>query len=159
MRVRRKLAEVIVNNFVINMFARDRNATRNYFFQVWDKYKNRLPLEPVETIISDVILEHPEYHHYLEDKETSGQHDFKPEQNETNPFLHMGMHIALKEQVNADRPAGVVVIFNKLLTESVAVHDAEHKMMECLGRCLWEAQKNKSLPDEQSYLECLNRIV
>ena len=148
-----------LNNFALAMFFQDRNETRNYFFRVWGKHKNRLPLEPVEVIIADVILEHPEYHHYLEDKETSSQHNFRPEQNESNPFLHMGLHIALKEQISADRPAGVVVIFNKLLTASVSVHDAEHKMMRCLGQWLWDAQKHKSLPDEQSYLECLKGMV
>jgi len=140
------------------MFVQDRNEARDYFFQVWDKQKNKLPLEPIEGIISGVILEHPEYHHYLDNKEISYNNDFSSEQNETNPFLHMGMHIALKEQVNSDRPAGINNIFNKLMTKSVSVHDAEHKMMECLGQSLWEAQRNHTSPDENNYLECLKRI-
>lgn len=140
------------------MFVQDRNEARDYFFKVWAKHKNKLPLEPIEAIISEVILEHPEYHHYLDDKETSSNSDFKPEQNETNPFLHMGMHIALKEQVNSNRPVGINNVFNQLMTKSISVHDAEHKMMECLGQSLWEAQRNNSLPDENNYLECLNRI-
>ena len=140
------------------MFVQDRNEARNYFFQVWAKYKDKLPLEPIEAIISDVILEHPEYHHYLDDKETSFNSDFKPEQNQTNPFLHMGMHIALKEQVSSDRPSGIGQIFNQLMTKSISIHDAEHKMMECLGQSLWEAQRNNVAPDENSYLESLKRI-
>lgn len=140
------------------MFVQDRNEARDYFFQVWDKHMNKLPLEPIEVIISKVILEHPEYHHYLDDKETSYNNDFSPEQNETNPFLHMGMHIALKEQVSSDRPAGINNIFNKLMIKSVSVHDAEHKMMECLGQSLWEAQCNHTSPNESNYLECLKRI-
>lgn len=139
------------------MFVQDRNQARNYFYQVWQKQKNKLPLEPVEAIISDVILEHPEYHHYLEEKEISAENDFSPEQNETNPFLHMGMHIALKEQVNANRPAGINDVFQKIISKSASVHDAEHKMMECLGRVLWEAQRSNTLPDEHEYLECLNK--
>lgn len=140
------------------MFVQDRNEARNYFFQVWDKHKNKLPLEPVEVIISDVILEHPEYHSYLDDKEESYHNDFKPEQNQTNPFLHMGMHIALKEQVNSNRPNGISELFNKIVSNSVSIHDAEHKMMECLGQSLWEAQRNKGLPDESNYIECLRRL-
>lgn len=141
------------------MFVQDRNEARNYFFQVWSKHKNKQPLEPIEVIISDVIHEHPEYHHYLDDQETSMQNDFKPEQNQTNPFLHMGMHIAIKEQVNADRPCGINELFNKLSINSVSVHDTEHKMMECLGQSLWEAQRNNTIPDESNYLECLKRMV
>jgi hypothetical protein len=141
------------------MFVQNRNEARNYFFQVWDKHKNKLPLEPIEVIISDVITEHPEYHHYLDDKETAAENDFKPEQNQTNPFLHMGMHIALKEQVSADRPMGISQVFKQLIAKSVSTHDAEHKMMECLGQSLWEAQRNNTMPDENNYLECLKRIV
>ena len=140
------------------MFVQDRNEAREYFFQVWDKHKNKLPLEPVEAIISDVILEHPEYHSYLDDKEDSYHNDFKLEQNQTNPFLHMGMHIALKEQINSDRPNGINAIFNKIMLNAASIHDAEHKMMECLGQSLWEAQRNQTLPDEHHYLECLKRI-
>ncbi len=140
------------------MFVQDRNEARNYFFQVWAKHNNKLPLEPIEAIISDVILEHPEYHHYLDDKESSTVNDFKPEQNETNPFLHMGMHIALKEQVSSDRPNGINEVFTQIMTKSISIHDAEHKMMECLGQNLWEAQRNNSVPDEYEYLECLKRI-
>ena len=141
------------------MFVQNRNEARNYFFQVWDKHKNKLPLEPIELIISDVITEHPEYHHYLDDKESTAENDFKPEQNQTNPFLHMGMHIALKEQISSDRPTGINQVFNQLIAKSVSTHDAEHKMMECLGQSLWEAQRNNTMPDEKHYLECLRRIV
>ena len=139
------------------MFVQDRKEARDYFYLVWSKHKNKLPLEPIEAIISDVILEHPEYHHYLNEKEASHDNDFRPEQNESNPFLHMGMHIALKEQVSSDRPVGINSIFKKIMTKSISVHDAEHKMMECLGQSLWEAQRNKTFPDDNNYLDCLKR--
>lgn len=141
------------------MIVQNRNEARDYFFQVWDKHKNKLPLEPIESIISGVITEHPEYHHYLDDKENSAESDFKPEQNQTNPFLHMGMHIALKEQINSNRPNGISQLYEQLIKKSVSVHDAEHKMMECLGQSLWEAQRNNTMPDENNYLECLRKII
>lgn len=139
------------------MFVQDRNEARNYFYQVWSKQKNKLPLEPIEAVIADVIMEHPEYHHYLEEQESSKENDFSPEQNETNPFLHMGMHIALKEQVSSNRPAGINDAYKRIMAKSLSTHDAEHKMMECLGQVLWEAQRNNTLPDDNNYLECLNK--
>lgn len=141
------------------MFVGNRNEARDYFFHVWEKVNKQLPLEPLETIISQVILEHPEYHSYLDNKEDSLNHEFTPEQDQTNPFLHMGMHIALKEQVGTNRPEGISDVFNSLMSQSDSVHDAEHRMMECLGQSLWEAQRNQTLPDESSYLECLKRIA
>ena len=141
------------------MFVQDRNQSRDYFFQVWGKLRNRQPLEPIEAIIAEVIMLHPEYHVYLDDKEAGYNNDFKPEQGMTNPFLHMGMHIALKEQISSNRPDGICVIYNLLAEKSNSAHDVEHKMMECLGQSLWEAQRNQAFPDEVKYLECLKRIV
>ena len=140
------------------MFVQNRNQAREFFFQVWDKCKNRCPLEPIEVIISDVIMQHPEYHIYLDKKEESLSHDFNPEQGISNPFLHMGMHIALKEQINVNRPEGISSVFNSLIDRLGSVHDVEHKMMECLGQCLWEAQCNNGIPDETKYLECLKGL-
>jgi hypothetical protein len=37
--------------------------------------------------------------------------------------------------------------------------EAEHRMMEALGRALWEAQRAARLPDEQAYLEDLRRLA
>ena len=69
----------------------------------------------------------------------------------------MGMHIALKEQVSSNRPTGINDAYKKIMTKSSSTHDAEHKMMECLGRILWEAQRNNALPNDDDYLECLNK--
>ena len=140
------------------MFVENRNDAREFFYQVWDKTCFKQPLEPIEMIISGIILEHPEYHIYLEDRESFIESDFSVDQGQTNPFLHMGMHIALKEQINTNRPKGISTIFNTILTKSGSIHDAEHKMMECLGRSLWVAQRNNTLPDEAEYLDCLRRI-
>ena len=140
------------------MFIQNRNESRTYFYNVWKKQKNKLPLDPEEVVISDVISEHPEYHYYLDSKESVDENDFNVENNEINPFLHMGMHIALKEQVNSDRPIGISIIFKQIISRSITLHDAEHKMMECLGRSLWKAQCKNQLPDENEYLQCLKKI-
>ena len=141
------------------MLINDRTEARNHFFNVWQKMQQRLPLQPMEAIIADVIALHPEYHQYLEDPEASIDEDFKPEQGNTNPFLHMGMHIALKEQQSTDRPAGVVAVYGKLLNKLGNPHDVEHSMMECLGETLWLANRDNKLPDEQYYLRCLQRLL
>ena len=123
------------------MFVQDRNEARDYFYAVWDKVKNKSPLQPIEVIISDVISQHPEYHVCLDNKEATFEEDFTPEQGTTNPFLHMGMHIALIEQVSSNRPEGINALYTELTARSSLAHDVEHKMMECLGQALWEAQR------------------
>lgn len=116
-------------------------------------------LEPLEQLVLEVILEHPEYHGYLEHEEESLDLDFAPERGISNPFLHMGMHIAIKEQVGTDRPAGIKERYRLLLNGRFSsAHELEHRMMECLGEALWVAQRNNTLPDDNAYLECIGRI-
>ena len=69
----------------------------------------------------------------------------------------MGMHIALREQAGADRPAGIKSIYQRLLAAQ-GQHEAEHAMMECLGQVLWNAQRGAQLPDEAEYLDCLRKL-
>ena len=134
-----------------------RDEIRQVYFGVWQKMQDQALLEPLEAIIADVIRLHPEYHSILETGEAAKQTDFSPEDGLTNPFLHMGMHITLREQAGGDRPAGILGIYQKLVQQR-GIHDTEHAMMECLGEALWNAQRNNALPDESAYLECLRQL-
>jgi len=140
------------------MFVRNRESSRGFFFDVWRKYKVNAPLQPLEQLVLGVILEHPEYHKFLEDETNIMDQHFDNGSGSTNPFLHMGMHIAVKEQVQADRPAGVRKIFLSLCEARQEQHKVEHEMMECLGSMLWQAQMNDQLPDENLYMECIKKI-
>jgi hypothetical protein len=134
-----------------------RDEVRQVYLTVWRKMQRREVLEPMEALIAAVIEIHPEYHALLEDSETVAQAEFTPEQGQTNPFLHMGMHIALREQAQSNRPAGIQQLYQKLVSGK-GQHDAEHAMMDCLGQVLWRAQRDGSEPDQNSYLECLRKI-
>jgi len=134
-----------------------RDEVRQVFLGVWQKLQQDLVLEPMEALIAGVIEIHPEYHVLLEAGIDVRQQEFTPEQGQTNPFLHMGMHIALREQAGANRPTGVGKIHRKLVAQK-GQHEAEHAMMECLGQTLWSAQRNNQPPDEAAYLECLEKL-
>jgi len=134
-----------------------RDEVRQVYLGVWHKIQQKLVLEPMEALIADVIEIHPEYHALLASGDDIGQQEFTPEQGQTNPFLHMGMHITLREQAGTDRPPGIRAIHQKLLSKQGA-HEAEHAMMECLGETLWNAQRNNQPPDEDAYLDCLRKL-
>ncbi len=140
------------------MFVSSRDEARRFFLDVWRKHKDRMLLEPMEQMVLTVILDHPEYQHLLEDPEASLAKDYTPEMGQTNPFLHMGMHIALREQVSTDRPTGIQKIHETLSRRTGDPHAAEHRMMECLGEALWRAQRNNQMPDESTYLQCLRSL-
>ena len=141
-----------------DVFIRDRDAGRRFFLEVWKKHQAAIPLQTLEELILGVILEHPEYHVLLGNDENAILQDFTPELGATNPFLHMGMHITIREQVGSDRPGGITALYKQSLTKFATAHDLEHRIMECLGEALWSAQRNNTLPDESAYLECVKRI-
>jgi len=85
--------------------------------------------------------------------------EYHPEHGQSNPFLHMGMHIALREQVASDRPVGIRDLTRKLLLKYRDGHEMEHQMMECLGESLWRAQRDQTEPDELAYMENLQRLA
>ena len=134
-----------------------RDEVRKVYTDVWSKLNTKALLEPMESVIADIIQLHPEYHDLLSSQESAQHSEFNPEMGQSNPFLHMGMHIALREQTSIDRPKGIKVIHQKL-AKRMGIHDAEHAMIECLGQTLWLAQQSQSTPDEVSYLECLKKI-
>ena len=134
-----------------------REQIRQVYIDVWQKMQNQSLLEPMEAIIADIIELHPEYQSLLSQQDQALDKDFTPEDGESNPFLHMGMHIALREQANTDQPAGFQPIYQKLLNK-LGKHDAEHAMMECLAEALWRSQRDNIPFDEASYLANLGRL-
>lgn len=136
----------------------DRDSSRRFFLEVWRKYRHGQSLQPLEEQVLEVIREHPEYHHFLEDPDAL-QQEFSPEGGQTNPFLHMGMHITIREQVSIDRPPGIAAVYKKIVNRLGSTLEAEHRMLDCLGETLWLAQRHNTLPDESRYLECLQRLV
>jgi len=140
------------------MFGNNRNELRQVYLNCWQLKKNRLPMDPMQEVVANIIELHPEYHHLLEDEDNIDQ-DFSAELGESNPFLHMSMHIALHEQISTDRPAGIHDCYQQLCLLKGGPHDAEHAMMECLGEALWLAQRNQTAPDEATYLDCLKKII
>ena len=140
------------------MFTPDRDAMRRYFLDAWHKAREGAPLEPLEEQIAAVVRAHPEYHKLLDDVDAALAREFRPEDGETNPFLHLSLHLAILEQVATDRPPGIRAIYQRVAHASADPHDAEHRIMECLAESIWETQRAGRAPDEGAYLECLRRL-
>lgn len=141
------------------MLGQDRNQLRQMYFDAWRKQQNSELMQPLEVMIAEVVALHPEYHTMLAQGEDALDKDFLPEMGEANPFMHMGMHIAIREQLSIDRPPGIVLAHKKCLLRFKDAHEAEHQIMECLGQSLWEAQHNNRAPDEMQYLQCVQKLA
>ena len=138
------------------IFGQDRKELRQMCIDAWQKSQAGDILSPLEAQIAAVIEDHAEYQATLTAEALDEA--YTPERGETNPFLHMGLHLAIREQVGTDRPPGIAALFSALRAKSGDAHAAEHQAMDCLAETLWEAQSNNSMPDEQIYLERLRKL-
>ena len=130
---------------------------RRVWLLAWQKARERLPLTPLEAMLADVLRLHPEYLAMLEDPDTIAR-DWAPEGGESNPFLHMGLHVALREGVAADRPPGLRKLYDQL-RGSQELHAADHLLMECLAETLREAERAGLPPDESAFLARARRVA
>jgi len=128
------------------------------YLDAWRKYTARQPLGPLEAQLAAVIAEHPEYVPLLASGEEALSADYTPEAGRENPFLHMGLHLAIREQVATNRPPGITQVHQALSQRLGDPHAAEHAMLEPLAQALWEAQRSGRMPDEQAYLERLRKL-
>lgn len=138
-------------------FGGGRGEMREVFFRAWCAFRQEHPLTGIEKIAVEVALRHPEYHSVLENPQSFQDRDYLPDFGEPNPFLHMGLHIAIEEQITTNRPPGVIDIYQALRERFDDSHMVEHQMMDCLAEALWQAQRHGGQPSEKDYLACLRR--
>jgi len=136
--------------------AQSREQLRGAYLKAWRKFTAGEPLEPLEAQIAAVIAEHPQYIGWLERDAQALRAEFAAH-SEDNPFLHLGLHLALRDQVATDRPSGIAQL-HRSLSARLGAHAAEHAMLVPLAQILWEAQASGRAPDEQAYLERLQRL-
>ena len=137
------------------MYNPTRNQARDFFFSAWANYRAGAPLSDLERAAVAIIALHPEYHGLLEARERYVDRDYPPEAGHTNPFLHLGLHLGIAEQLATDRPHGICAEFDRLVKKHSDRHSALHLVLDCLGESMWAAQRARTPPDTEAYLECL----
>ena len=138
------------------MFNPTREQSRTFLFDVWEKHRTSAALSPLEALALSIVLEHPEYHAVLGDRDRYLDREWKPEGGETNPFLHLSLHLAIEEQRSIDQPPGIRAAIDALEARRGA-HDARHAVMDCLAEVIWQAQRHGTGFDNAVYLDCIAR--
>ncbi len=139
------------------MFNPSRDQARAFLFDTWEKHRSGAPLTPLETTALAILLEHPEYRAVLEDRSRYLDRDWHPEGGETNPFLHLAMHLAIEEQISIDQPPGIRAAVEALARRLDSTHEARHEVMDCLAEMIWQSQRHGAAFDNAVYLECIER--
>jgi hypothetical protein len=140
----------------------DREQLRAAWRTAWQRHEARLPLEPLQAQLVSLMEAHPEYHAAL-----GLQPPQPPQPAGSDPhgeagaqaFMHLSLHMALREQVGTDRPPGIRALHARLAQRRGDPHAAEHAMIDVLARTLWDAQRAGRAPDEAAYLEALRRLA
>jgi len=141
------------------LFSQDRKILRDQFRSAWRKKLAGETLHPLDKQIATLVEEHPWYHELMLQDDDVLDQDFTSEHANENPFLHLSLHLALREQVGTDRPPGIRALTRSLLLKYQDGHEVEHRMMACLGEFLWDAQRQGRAPDELAYLERLKELL
>ncbi len=141
------------------MFTPSRREAREFLLTTWNKSQSKQILTKLEGLAFSVMLLHPEYHSALAQADKYLERDYLPEFGETNPFLHMSMHLAIEEQLSIDQPIGIRAAYDTLRIKLDSEHEAKHRIMDCLAETLWQAQRSGQAPDTTVYLDCLTRAT
>lgn len=140
----------------MSLFNPSRDQVREFFFGLWAKSRAGQSLTALESMALAIAMEHPEYLEVLGDPERYRDREWRPEGGETNPFLHLSMHLAIEEQLSIDQPPGIREAVRRLAAKHGSEHDAKHVVMECLAEQVWQAQRNGVAFDNAAYLACLD---
>jgi hypothetical protein len=139
------------------MFTPSQADVRQFFCSVQAKTLSGQPLEALETIASQWLAEHPEYHPDFSDAAAALDKMYDVEGGKTNPFLHLSMHLSISEQCSIDQPRGIRQAVELLTAKRDSLHDAHHEAMQCLGQMVWESQRAGRPPDGAAYIDCIQR--
>ncbi len=141
----------------MSLFNPSRDEVREFFFGTWAKFRASQSLSDIEKMGLGVINMHPEYHAILNSPEQYKQQEYFPEFGETNPFLHMSLHLSILEQISINQPIGIVGIYEQLKPKHQNEHDAQHDVLECLAEAIWQAQRNNISLDTDYYWQLLQQ--
>lgn len=142
------------------MYDVNTHDVRRFFAKVWQLRFSPMQLDALQTKALRILQAHTEYSHILDNIEKYLDYQWTPDKGETNPFLHLSMHLSIQEQVAIDQPFGIQDIYAKLC----AKHnddwcEAEHEMMEALAETLWEAQRFGRGLDVNNYMTKLRKLI
>jgi hypothetical protein len=139
------------------MFEPSQADVRRFFCSVYAKWRQARPMDALETLASQWVAEHPEYHADFADEAAALERMYEVKDGQVNPFLHLSMHLSVSEQCSIDQPRGIRQAVELLTARRDSLHDAHHDTMEALGQMVWESQRSGRAPDGQAYIDAVQR--
>ncbi len=139
------------------MFEPSQADVRRFFCTVYAKWRDGHPMDALETLASQWVAEHPEYHTDFSDVDAALERMYEVKDGKVNPFLHLSMHLSVSEQCSIDQPRGIRQAVELLTARRDSLHTAHHETMDALGQMFWESQRSGRPPDGQAYIDAVQR--
>ena len=139
------------------MFEPSQADVRRFFCSVYAKWRHAQPMDALETLASQWVAEHPEYHADFDNVDAALERMYEVKDGKINPFLHLSMHLSVSEQCSIDQPRGIRQAVELLTAKRDSLHDAHHETMDALGQMIWESQRSGRPPDGQAYIDAVQR--
>lgn len=139
----------------MSLYQPSRDQARQFLFDAWAKFQQQVGLTDLEKIAVGVIEMHPEYHAILDAPERNMDQQYFPEMGETNPFLHLNLHLSVLEQIKINQPIGIQPSYQTLLAHHQDEHLAQHDLLDCLAETIWHSQRNQQPLDSNHYLQLI----
>jgi len=135
------------------LYSQNRSEQRAFLSNAWVKFQNNESLDPMELQLVEIIKLHPEYHQLIQTTDA----EYFPEHGQINPFLHINLHLALREQLSINQPIEVRLAYDSLLEKIKDPHEVEHILMDCIAELIQLAHKHNSSLDINLYMACLKQ--
>ena len=139
------------------MFEPSQADVRRFFCTVYAKWRDGQPMDALETLASQWVAEHPEYHADFSDVDAALERMYEVKDGKVNPFLHLSMHLSVSEQCSIDQPRGIRQAVELLTARRDSLHTAHHETMDALDQMIWESQRSGRPPDGQAYIDAVQR--
>ncbi|MEK7747978.1 MAG: DUF1841 family protein [Nitrospirota bacterium] len=139
---------------MIDLFAKQ--ATQIYK-AVWEQMKEGKPLSGDAELIAEIMTAHPE----LDPFWTAGETAFQPQEVNgyiVNPLVHVGLHVTIEKQLDADDPVEVGVALKALIAKGVLRHEAIHQIAGIWGNLYFRSVRRGGPFEDWTYLQELTHL-
>jgi Domain of unknown function (DUF1841) len=134
-----------------------KDEVRKIWCEVYTKSMNSGELTEMEAAMASIIALHPEYEWVLGEVAVAVTHEFSIDCWESNPFLHLSLHLAIAEQLKSGGQNDVHEVFAEMAVLADSRHEAEHFAMGCLAASISESRRKRTALTTDNYLKLLRQ--
>lgn len=133
-----------------------RSLTRELLAHTWAKLERGETLARDEEVLGAVLRDHAEYARFWPDPGAAVAARFGTQ--DTNPFLHVHLHLVVEGQLAAHDPPEVAELFTRRTAIGDSRHEICHQVMNALAAAIWDMMQARGPFDVAAYRRRLRKL-